>query len=890
MPRPDTSRPDPEALLQLAAGENRGKLTIFLGAAPGVGKTYAMLERARRLHAEGIDIAVGLVETHGRAETAELLDGLDVLPRRAGTQIGAAYAEFDIDAALARRPVIVIVDELAHTNDAGSRHPKRYQDVAELIGAGIDVWTALNVQHLESLADLVTQITGVPVRETVPDLVLQQADEVILVDLPPAELLDRLKEGKVYLPANAKRAAEGFFKPANLTALRELALRRAADRVDDQMVDILRRQAVEGPWATAERLLVCVGPDQLSPSVVRTAARLATGLNARWMVVSLGRPNAAPDAEGTTRLEATLALAERLGAEIRRLTADDYVAEIIRLARRENITQIVVGRPKSGLFERLFRRSLPEALMRAAGDIGIYLVPGAATKARRKPLLRSRNWPDWAWTLAIPILSVGAVILLGLGLTQIVALQNLSILFLLAVILSAMSNGLFAAVLAAGLSFVAYNFFFIDPIFTLTVARPAEILALAIFIAVAGVTGTLAARLREQMQRARHYAGSIEGLYDFSRRLSAAYGLENVLTATAVYLNSVLGQGIVVLAPDDEGELTPQVAWPPDIDLDDTAMTAARWAYDKKEPAGFTTGTLPQVPFLFWPIRSAQRLVGVVAIAMNDKRGALTLDEDRQLAAILEQAAIAIDRARLVRENARAEVEKEGEKLQSALLSSLSHDLRTPLASITGAITTLRQLGERMSPESRADLLISIEEETARLTRFVTNLFDMTRLESGLVKLRFGPVDIATAIAGAIARARLVHPDLVVDSSLADELAPALGDPAMIEQVLFNLLDNARKYAGPGPVSIFARSGDGSATISVTDQGKGIPANELDVIFNKFYRRAKGDGRSAGTGLGLAIARGFITAMNGTITAESPAIRKRGTRFIIRLPLAGEAS
>ncbi|WP_375451329.1 ATP-binding protein [uncultured Devosia sp.] len=878
------------ALLELAAGEGRGKLTIFLGAAPGVGKTYAMLARARRLRAEGTDIVIGLVETHDRAETSQLLDGLDILPRRKSPRLNA-YGEFDLDAALARKPAIIIVDELAHTNDADSRHPKRYQDIAELVGAGIDVWTALNVQHLESLADLVTQITGVPVRETVPDSVLQQADEVVVVDLPPAELIARLHEGKVYLPANAKRAADGFFKPSNLTALRELALRRAADRVDDQMVDILRQQAVEGPWATAERLLVCVGPDQLSQSVVRTASRLATGLNARWMVVSLGRINSAPSAEGASRLEATLALAERLGAEIRRLTADDYVAEIIRLARREHVTQIVIGRPRASLRERLFSRSLPDALMRAAGDIGIYLVPGEATKARRRRFWRVRSLPEWIQTLVIPTISVAAVTLFGKGLSQIVALQNLSILFLLAVIISGAFNGLFAAMLAAGLSFLAYNFFFIDPLFTLTVARPNEILALLIFIAVAGVTGTLAARLREQMQRARQYARGTEGLYDFSRRLSAAYGLESVLTATAAHLNGVLGQAIVLLAPDETGELVPQVAWPPDIELNETAMIAARWAYEKKENAGFTTGTLPQIPFLFWPIRSAQRMVGVLGIALDDKRGALTPDEDRQVAAILEQAAIAIDRARLVRENANAAVAKEGEKLQSALLSSLSHDLRTPLASITGAVTTLRQLGERMPVASREDLLASIEEETGRLNRFVTNLFDMTRIESGMIQLRRAPIDLAGTIAAAVARAKSVHPDLAVEVSLSEHLAPALGDAAMLEQVLFNLLDNARKYAGKdAPVAIFARIADGFAGISVTDQGKGIPADELEAIFGKFYRRAKGDGRAAGTGLGLSIARGFIEAMGGTIKAESPAIKKRGTRFTIRLPLAGANS
>lgn len=889
MPRSgDIIRPDPNSLLQLAGRDGRGKLTIFLGAAPGVGKTYAMLERAQRLKTEGTDIVVGLVETHGRTETSDLLKGLETLPRLPATR-GNIYGEFDLDAALARQPAIIIVDELAHSNDASLRHPKRYQDIAELIGAGITVWTALNVQHLESLADLVTQITGVPVRETIPDLVLQQADEVVLVDLPPAELIARLNEGKVYLPANARRAADGFFKPANLTALRELALRRAADRVDDQMVDILRQQAVDGPWATTERLLVCVGPDALSQTVTRTAARLATGLNARWLVVSLARASGTTlDPQTSGQLEANLAMAERLGGEIRRLTSDDYVTEIIRLARKEHITQIVIGRQKPRLWRRL-SRSLPDALLRDAGDIGIYVVPGTPVKPLRRRPVRARTMPEWLTTLLVPLASVAAIVGIGRGLSQVLALQNLSILFLLAVVLSAVSSGLTGALIAAGLSFIAYNFFFIEPFFTLTVARPNEILSLLIFIAVAVVTGTLAARLREQIHLARQSVRNIRNLYDFSRKLSAAYGLDNVQTATVSHLNAVLGRAVTLLAPDDTGELSLQVAWPPDVELNETAMTAARWAWDKKEASGFGTGTLPQVPFVFTPIRSGQRLVAIVGIAIDPTRGDLSNDEDGQLAVALEQAAIAIDRARLVRDNARAAIAREGEKLQSALLSSLSHDLRTPLAAITGAITTLRQLGDRLPDASRADLLLSIEEETGRLNRFVGNLFDMTRIESGLIKLRRDPLDLCAIIAAAVTRGRAVHPELVVEVSVATDVRPALGDATLLEQVLFNLLDNAHKYAGDaGPVAVFARSGEGQASISVTDQGKGIPPEELETIFDKFYRRAKGDGRAAGTGLGLSIARGFVQAMGGTLKAESPATRKRGTRFIIRLPLAGD--
>ncbi|SEP67505.1 two-component system, OmpR family, sensor histidine kinase KdpD [Devosia sp. YR412] len=883
MARPtEDKRPDPTALLQLAARESRGKLTVFLGAAPGVGKTYAMLERARGLKASGMDVVIGLIETHGRSETAKLAQGLETLPRQGED---AAYGEFDLDAALARRPALLIVDELAHSNAAGSRHPKRHQDIAELIHAGINVWTALNIQHLESLSDLVSRIAGIPVRETVPDIVLKSADEVILVDLPPAELITRLNQGKVYLPDNAARALDGFFRPATLTALRELALRRAADRVDDQMVDFLRQSAVEGPWATGERLLVCVGPDALSEKVVRVASRLASGLNARWLVVSLSRPGAAlPSAEDAARLEEVLRLAERFGAETRHEAANDFVEAILRIARREHITQVVIGRASS----RWLRRSLPDALLRRAGGIGVHVVPGETMDEGRKPR-RSLTLPEWVLTIGLPMVSVGATTLFGLGLTALVALQNLSMLYLAAVLLSAVIAGRGSALVAAALSFAAYNFFFIEPTGALTVAQPQEVLSLVIFVAVAFAAGQLAARLREQATLSRQQARQSQALLDFSRKLSRAHGQDSVFDAIASHLHTSLGRAAVVLVPDESGEIDLTAAWPPDQSLDPTELTAARWAYDKKEPAGFLTGTLPQVRYLFRPIISAQRVLGVAGLVMGPGDTPLAADEERTWTALLDQAAIAMDRARLNRDSALASVAREGEKVQAALLSSLSHDLRTPLASITGAVTTLRQLGEKMPAATRDDLLLSIEEESGRLNRFVANLFDMTRIEAGMMKARREPVDLNQVIGSSVARAKRLHPDLVVETSLAEILPKAVGDAVLLEQVLFNLLDNARKYGGVDqPVSIFAKAEDGYASLSVTDQGRGIPEDDLEKIFEKFYRRAKGDGRPAGTGLGLSIARGLMVAMGGTIKATSPAMRKRGTRFTLRLPLAAK--
>lgn len=874
----DHRRPDPAALLQLAAREKRGKLTIFLGMAPGVGKTYAMLERAKALAAGGTDVVIGLVETHGRSETSALAEGLDTLARIEGA---APYGEFDLDASLQRHPQLLLVDELAHSNPPSARHPKRYQDIAELIDAGIDVWTALNIQHLESLSDLVSRIAGTPVRETVPDIVLKKADEVVLVDLPPAELIERLRAGKIYLPDNVGRALEGFFRPATLTALRELSLRRAADRVDDQMVDFLKQSAIEGPWATGERLLVCAGPDGMSEKVIREASRLASGLNARWIVLSLARPHGlTPSAETYERLEQTLRQAERFGAEIRRETASDFVAAILRLARRENITQIVVGRSDR---TTLWRRSLADALLHQVGDIGVHVVSGTTERPRRRPLLR-RTLPQWALTIGVPIASVGATTALGLGLSALVALQNLSMLFLAAVLLSAVLAGRFSALLAAMLSFVAYNIVFIEPTGRLTVARPEELLSLAIFVAVALAAGQLAARLRLSMDRSRQQAHQAQALLDFARKLSGAFGRDQVIDTMASQFSGALARPIAVLVPDDAGELELGALWPPDQDLDTTALTAARWAADKREQAGFQTATLPQVPYLFSPVRSGQRVLGVVGIRLNHGDGLPTDQDQRTIAALLEQSAIALDRARLTRESNQASVAREGQKVQAALLSSLSHDLRTPLASITGAASSLRQLGDRMSAETRDDLLASIEEEAGRLNRFVTNLFEITRIESGMLRAKCVPTDLGVTIKAAVGRAMRLHPRLNVDISVAEPTPHAEADPALLEQVLFNLLDNAAKYAADAPVSIFARREDTAVRITVTDQGKGIPEQDLDRIFEKFYRRGKSDGRPAGTGLGLAIARGLILAMGGTIRAESPAMRRRGTRFIVRLP------
>ncbi len=882
-------RPDPDALLALAGREGRGNLKVFLGAAPGVGKTFAMLQGVRRLKQGGVDVAVGLVETHGRADTQALLEDLEILPLRKQSYKDRIVEEFDLDGALARRPQMIVVDELAHSNAPESRHPKRWQDIEELLDAGIDVWTALNIQHLESLADVVSQITGVAVRETVPDIVLQGADEVVLVDITPSELIQRLKDGKVYLPETAKRASQNFFTSGTLTALRELALRRTADRVDDQMVDILRQNAIEGPWRTAERLLACIGPDALSERVTRTASRLATGLNATWIAAHAERPGQDEvDPHRVKHLSDILQLAESLGGEAVRLTGRDLAGEVLRFARRENITQIIVGRSSANWLRRVFRRSLSDEIIRRAADISVHVVLGEEAKTA------PRSW-RWKWRAGEPLsaifvasLSVAIAVGVGEALNLWLKLPNLSMIFLSAVLFCALRFGLVSAIAAAFLSFFAYNFFFIEPIYTFTIAEPHELFALIVFLIVAILTGSLAGRLRDQSSAVLKRAETIRELFQFSRKMSGAADLDDVLWTAANHLHKTLGGQVMLLAPQD-GELTLRTAWPPAGELDSGETVAARWAFDKAEPAGWRTGTLPNLRFQFRPLATARGVLAVCGIAPKDANQPFSVEDERTLTALNEQTAIAIDRALLSGEAVKAAALEHNEALRSTLLSSLSHDLRTPLASIIGAVTSLRQLGDKMSPEARSDLLASIEEETGRLSRFVANLLDMSRIESGAIKVRNDWVDAADVVRTSISRARKSFPSWKIAVSIAPNLPFIRGDAHLLEQILFNLLDNAHKYAGEAGAILHARQEGNSVLISVTDDGPGIKAADLPRIFEKFFRGGGTDGRRAGTGLGLSIARGLAEAMGGAIEAQSPAARRRGTRMLLRFPAADSA-
>ena len=883
----DVRRPSPKALLELTAKETRGKLKVFLGMAPGVGKTYAMLSAARALKAQGVDVVVGVVETHGRSETAALVDGLEVLPRRTVPYRNRTLMEFDIDAAIARRPTLLLVDEFAHSNAPGLVHPKRYQDVDGVLQAGIDVWTTLNIQHLESLTDVVQRIAGITVRETVPDKVLERADEIVIVDLPPEELLQRLKEGKVYVPENVRRALDKFFQLSTLTALRELALRRAADRVDEQMLTQLRQRGIDGPWPTAERLLVCVGSDELAETVVRAAARMATALKSDWIAIHLAQiEHESSDRAALRRMEKAMRLADRLGATTVRVNTDDLAGEILSYAKRNNITQIVVGRSRPGWLGSLFGRSLSQHLIEEAGGLSITVV-GAAAAPQTRPIFPPLPSTDSLWIGGVAAIgAVGLGVVIGKMLDRFVVLPNLSMLFLFAVLVCALRFGLYSAIAAAALSFFAYNFFFIEPRLSLSVASPHELFALLIFLVVAIATGSLASRLREQVTATRDRAEVTQALYEFSRKLAGAPKIDDVLWLLAAQAAAVVkGKSIIVL--ENAGELTIEGGWPPEDTLGTADWAAARWAVKKGEPAGSLTGTMPSAVFHFRPLIASTGIIGALGVVADEDDDALPTATANILQSFADQAATAIERTRLVEQAAKAATAAESERLRNALLSSVSHDLRTPLASILGSATSLRQLGAQMKQKDRADLLATIEEEATRLSSFVANLLDMTRLEANALDIRSDWVDVRDAVNGAVARAAKLFPTRRTEVALGRDLPLIRGDAALLEQVLFNLLDNAHKYSSAGSLTrVIATRRSGGVEVVVTDEGPGIPVQSLGKVFDKFYRVAGSDGRAPGTGLGLSIAAAIISAMGGTISAQSPVSGGKGTAITIILPAA----
>ncbi|MFT3687810.1 ATP-binding protein [Paenirhodobacter sp.] len=887
---PEPLRPEPEALLTEARREGRGRLTIFLGAAPGVGKTYAMLEDARRRAAEGVKVLVGVVETHGRAETEALLRGLEVLPRRAAYHNGRILHEMDAETLIARHPGLALIDELAHSNLSGGRHDKRWQDVEDVLAAGIDVHTTLNVQHVETLNDTVARITGVRVRETVPDSVLEMADEIKLIDLPPDDLIQRLRAGKVYVQDQAARAVANFFTKGNLTALRELAMRTAADRIDAQLQQHMAANAIEGPWPTQERILVVLPEGAVGRDAVRIAKRSADRARVEWLAVALASLRAETHADdGRDNGAVALRLAERLGAEVTLLQVErDPVQEVLEFAQARNVRRIVLPRPKPR--NRLARWLLPTpheiavaGLLRGATRFELTLVTDDEGPARQRRKAPPPDVPAALRSFGIVAAAVALTTLVAMTADRLIPVLSLSLIYMTTVVAVAAKLGRWSSVTAAVLSFFSYNLLFTAPRLTLHIWNRGEFLTLALFLAASLLTGNLAARLRDRAIAQRTISDRTRKLYDFSRKAAAAASVDDVVWAAVSHVAAVLECESILLIPDDTGNLVIVGAFPPEDRMDTRELAAARYAFDHGEPAGRGSATLPTSRWLFLPLTAADRRIGVLGLTYADGRE--PAPGDRGLVeALADQVALALERVQLADDLAQARVVGETERLRSALLSSVSHDLRTPLVSILGAAEGLERAN--LSAQGRAVMVETIREEGERLDRYIQNLLDMTRLGHGALKPKTVATDLRELAGAARNRLRSVLKGHPVEVAIPADMAPVEVDPVLIEQVLVNILDNVRKYAGPGsPIRIAARIERSRVILSVEDDGPGLPPGTADRVFDMFWRAEQGDGGQTGTGLGLAICKGIVEAHGGTIHAEQVHPDGRGTRIVIELPL-----
>jgi two-component system sensor histidine kinase KdpD len=883
----ETARPDPDLLLRRVEAEEararRGKLKIFFGFAPGVGKTYRMLQAARELLAQGADVAVGAVETHGRYETAALLLGLQVMPRRPMEYRGRSLEEFDLDDALHRKPKLLILDELAHTNVPGSRHTKRWQDVDELLAAGIDVFSTVNVQHLESLNDVIEQITGVRVRETVPDSILEKADEIELVDIAPEELLIRLREGKVYLPDQVARATQHFFQRGNLLALRELALRRIADRVDADVRAYRDEQGVTSTWPTGERILVCIGPAPASERLVRAARRVAVGLRAPWIAAYVDTPAAAPlGVTDRQRLEAHLRLAESLGAQVVRLTGPRVSDALLEHARRHNVTRIIIGKPTHGRVRDLLGGSLLDEVVRGSGDIELHVISGLpdAAPSRMVPLSRPSSPPGrYAWAA----LFVAVTTVVATGARLLFPLPDLEMLYLVAVMISAIYLGRGPSLLAAALGVAAYDFFFVAPTYTFAVGDSRHVLTFAMMFGVGLVVSALAARVRRQESDAQLREERTRTLYALAHELGAAKTERDIATAACQNATTVFAPQAWVVKVNDQGALQQLAAYPlVGTVLDERELGVARWVIENGLPAGHGTETLPGAPALAMPLAVAAE--PLAALVLRPAAGASADAEQRTfLESFCRQVALALSRVDLDERARQSDLRARTEEMRSSLLSAVSHDLRTPLGAITGSATTLRE-NPGLEPQVRDEMLATITEESRRLERLVSNLVDMTRLESGAVTLKREWLPIDEIVGAALTRMEAALGNRPVRTSVPAELPLVLVDPVLIEQLLVNLLENAIKYTPPGTeIEVAAAVTEASLRLEVADRGRGIPAGDEERIFERFYRDP--GARVPGVGLGLAICRAIARAHGGTLRVHNRPTG--GAVFRLLVPVVG---
>jgi two-component system sensor histidine kinase KdpD len=892
-------RPDPDTLLARVQAQEphgaHGRLKIFFGATAGVGKTYAMLEAAHEKLADGVDVVAGYVVTHGRAETEVLLEGLELLPRRKAEYRGTTLEEFDIDAALTRRPALILLDELAHTNAPGSRHPKRWQDVEELLEAGVDVYTTVNVQHIESLNDVVAQITGVIVRETVPDRLLEQADEVELIDLTPDDLLQRLEDGKVYVPQQAERAARNFFRKGNLIALRELALRCTAERVDAQMRRYKRDHAIAQTWPAAERLLVCVNHNPLSGRLVRAARRMANALHAEWLVAYVETPRSLrlsePERE---RVVQVLRLAEQLGAETITLSGESVSEEVLSYARSRNVSKIVVGKPLRPRWRELLFGSTVDDLVGRSGEIDVYVISGAHEDGQLLPaptLEPTSSVAAYGWGLLVVVICTA---LAGL-MFPVFEDANLVMVYLLGVVVVATRFGRGPAIMASVLSVAAFDFFYVQPYLTFAVSDTQYLVTFAVMLLVALVISTLAVRLRQQAEAARQRERRTASLYSMSQQLASTRAVEQMLRVAVRHIHEVFECQVVVLLPSVSARLQPWGSvtgwWSGDMHErmlfapNTSELGVAQWVYDHSQVAGLGTDTLAGSDGLYLPLGASRGTVGVLGVRPAQPRRFLSPDQLHLLETFANQTAVAIERAQLADEAQRAQVQIETERLRNSLLSSVSHDLRTPLAVITGSASSLLEGEPTFDASTRRELIQTIFDEGNRLNRLVSNLLDMTRLEAGTIQAHKEWQPLEEVVGAALTRLESRLQGRQISVNLPAELPLVPLDSALIEQVLINLLENALKYTPPdSSIDIAAWSAEGDVVVEVADRGPGLSPGDEWRVFEKFYH-TQPLGRATGIGLGLTICRGFVGAHGGRIWVENRP--DGGARFRFTLPLAG---
>lgn len=883
----EQQRPAPEQLLKRIEREARGKLTVFLGAAAGVGKTYAMLEAAQERLAEGVDVVIGWVETHGRSETEALLEGLTRLPAQQIEYQGRSFSEMDLSALIERRPGIALVDELAHTNIPGSRHTRRFQDVEELLKAGIDVYTTLNIQHIESLNDVVAQITEIPIRETVPDSILENADQIRLIDIPPDELIKRLEDGKIYIPEQARRALTKFFRPGNINALRELSLRYAAQGVDKQLERYREEHAIVRPWAARELVMAAVGPSPFSAQVIRSARRLATALKTEWIATFMEDPSRKGlSTDERDQLSRNLRLAEELGAEVVALTGTDIAKELLGLALKRNATAIVIGKPIKPRLSILSRPSVVEKVMQGSRGISVHVIPGSTPRkgaGAKQPLMQGFDARPYLSVLLI----VAVLTLLMRGLKPfadpLFDLVNVALLFLLPVLLSAVRWGRGPSIFAAIIATLSFDVFFVPPVLSLTVADLRYLLVLIIFLVDAIVTGSLASRLRNQAEIARRRELRASALYTLSRQIAIETDLHKIMKkAVEAVANSIQGDAVLYVA-DTSGGLTPQAVTPGARKLlDQRERAVAEWVFESGEIAGNGTSTLSGADGLFLPLIAENRKIGALGVLPRKPELLLAPEQRRLLEAFAGFAALAIARQQLTEEVQQASYAAESERLRTALFNSVSHDLRTPLASITGAVTSLQEQGVFGADEQKS-FIGTIKDGALQLNRLVGNLLDTARLESGMIELRKDWCDMQDIIGVALRRVQDVMEERRLILNIPKQAPLVRVDFSLIEQVLVNLLHNAIEYSPPqSEISISVDLAIDRMMVLVGDRGPGIAEQDRSHVFDKFYRLYAPE-HVSGTGLGLSICKGFIEAHSGRIWVEPNS--GGGSLFIFSLPL-----